>query len=143
MVRWPIVSGFPTAAWIGRVLEERHDIHGQQGAERDQCGRGPRAEPADAAEGVAEDQGSDAADRHTEDQDTGGETSSGLHGAADEFLAAAVVVAVGLFERDRRVHPGFTEEVGDGKSERARDKSGQHAADEQGSDGYGVHEGFP
>lgn len=72
-VRWPIVSGLPTAAWVGRVLEERHDIHGQQGAERDQCGGGPGAEPADAAEGVAEDERGDTADGHAEDEDTGGE----------------------------------------------------------------------
>lgn len=89
-----MVSGLPTAAWVRRVLQERHDVHRQEGRTRDKCGRSPRAETADAAEDVAEDECGDAADGHAEYEDTGGEPTGGLHRSADELLAAAVVVGV-------------------------------------------------
>lgn len=100
-----MVSGLPTAAWVGRVLQERDDVHGQQSGARDQRGSRPGAEPAQPAECVTEDECGDAADGDAEDEYTGGEAAGGLHAPADEFLAAAVVVAVAvcLFEGDGRV----------------------------------------
>lgn len=138
-VRCPMVSGSPTAAWVGRIFEERYDVHGEQRRPRDQGGGGPGAEGADAAEGVAEDECRDAADGDAEDEDAGGETAGGLHRAADQLLTAVVVVAVnvavGLLQGDGRVHARLTEEVGDEERRGARDKAREHAAEQERSNG--------
>ncbi|KOV07882.1 hypothetical protein ADK89_09545 [Streptomyces sp. XY37] len=137
--------GIADGRWVGGVLEEGHQGHGDPQPRGDHYRRGPGAEAADAAEREAVDERGDAAERDPVEHDAGAETGRGLEGPADRGLPAVVVSGPGggLFDGDGRVHLGLTEEVRDEEGGHAGQQAGEHAPDEQGAGGCGVHVRFP
>jgi hypothetical protein len=102
-----------------RVLEGRHQVHGDEPHQAERGGRPPRGERAQPPVGQREHQGEHAADRDAEHDDAGAEPDRVVDRAADELGLRSVVVALGeeALEGDRLVDLRLADGRGDDERE--------------------------